>query len=143
MQPKQTIKIQHENHRTFTNSIDESTVVFNKKPPVSSEAYKEHQKQVSQRGPKVAEEDGGIMERPPASLMFRNELQQARLANGNMKQAELAKVLNMKSSVINDWELGKSVPNGQQKAQLGKVLGVRFSKPPKVHPTTSKKLSTP
>ena len=75
------------------------------------------------------------MERPHSNICFRNELQQARFAKNNMKQADLAKMLNIKPSVINEWESGKAVPNGQQKVQLGKVLGVRFSKPSKVHPT--------
>lgn len=136
-------KIQDEHQRTFTSSIDETAVILNKKPQPSSQAYKDYQKHVSQQGPKVPVEDGGIIERPQSNLCFRTELQQARLAKNNMKQADLAKMLNMKPSVINEWESGKGVPNGQQKAQLGKVLGVRFSKPPKVHPTNINTPSTP
>ena len=134
---KSTKKIQHEYNRNFKDSVDKTTVVFSKNPQVNSQAYKEHQKQVSQRGANAPDEDGGIMVRPEASLSFCKELQQARLAKGNMKQSELAKILNMKASVINEWESGKVVPNGQQKSQLGKILGVRFSKHPKVHPTKS------
>ena len=135
---KHTNKIQHEYQRNFTDSIDATTVVFNNKPPVSSEAYKAHTKEVSQRGPKIADEDGGIMLRPQASLSFQNELQQARMAKDNMKQNQLAKLMNIKACVINDWESGKVVPNGKEKAQLGKVLGITFSKSKKVVPTKTR-----
>ena len=132
---KQAKKVQHEYDRNYADSIDQTTVVFNKKPPVSSDAYKAHSKQVSQRGPKDPIEDGGIIARPEASVSFQNELQQARIARDNMKESDLAKLMNLKASVINEWESGRAVPNGKEKAQLGKVLGVRFSKSTKVVPT--------
>lgn len=138
-------KLEHEQQRTFNQTQDHSTTVIfgsnNRGTPQDSAEYRARQKEVSQRGPKAPEEEGGIPETPKPSLDFQKALQQARTAR-NLKQSDLAKALNIKASQINEWESGKAVPNGQERARLGRMLGVNFGKaggPRKkqaaVHPT--------
>ena len=137
---RQAQKLAHEHQRGFVQTLPsgdlDHTVIFSKtaKSNTGSAEHREYQKHVSQRGPKAPGEDGGILEQAKPDVTFQKELQQARLAKGGMKQADVAKALNVKASVINDWESGRSVPTGQERSKLGKVLGVRFGKTQKVHP---------
>lgn len=125
-------KLQNEQRRTLTHTRDDGpTVIFgssNRGAPHDSAEHKARQTAVSQRGPRGPEEEGGIIDAPKPSLEFQKALQQARTARG-FKQADLARTLNLKASQINDWENGKAVPTGLEKARLGKVLGVNFRKP--------------
>eukprot|EP00922_Rhytidocystis_sp_ex-Travisia-forbesii_P006301 GHVS01009133.1.p1 GENE.GHVS01009133.1~~GHVS01009133.1.p1 ORF type:complete len:148 (+),score=20.64 GHVS01009133.1:138-581(+) len=56
---------------------------------------------------------------------FAKALQQARL-DKKMTQAELAKAVNEKTSVINDYEAGRAIPNGQLVAKLKRILGAQL-----------------
>ena len=53
---------------------------------------------------------------------FKTELMKARQAKG-WTQADLAKQINEKSTVINEYESGKAIPNGQVIQKLNRALG--------------------
>ena len=53
---------------------------------------------------------------------FKSALQKARQAKG-LTQADLAKLINEKSTVINEYEAGKAIPNGQVIQKLNRALG--------------------
>merc|ERR1712154_594380 len=64
---------------------------------------------------------------------FSVALQQARLKKG-WKQQQLAQQLNVRQTVINQYESGKIVPNPQLIAKMNRILGVKLpsvSKPGK------------
>merc|ERR1719486_255770 len=61
------------------------------------------------------------------SLEFKTALQQARLAK-KMTQKALATAINEKDSVVNEYESGKAIPNGQIINKLNRALGVRLPK---------------
>jgi putative transcription factor len=54
-------------------------------------------------------------------------MQKARLAK-KMSQADVAKQVNEKSTVINDYESGRAVPNPAIIQKLQKVLGCKLPK---------------
>lgn len=56
---------------------------------------------------------------------FSKALQQARLAK-KMTQAQLAQLVNEKPAVVNEYESGKAVPNGNVIQKLNKALGVNL-----------------
>jgi len=58
---------------------------------------------------------------------FKLALQQARLAK-KMTQNDLAQYVNEKNSIINEYESGKAIPNGQIINKLNRALGVRLPK---------------
>jgi putative transcription factor len=58
---------------------------------------------------------------------FKTELMKARQAKG-LTQADLAKLISEKGSVINDYESGKAIPNGQIIQKLNRTLGVVLPK---------------
>jgi putative transcription factor len=58
---------------------------------------------------------------------FKTELQRARQAKG-LTQADLAKLINEKGTVINEYESGKAIPNGQVIQKLNRALGVTLPK---------------
>eukprot|EP00453_Perkinsus_chesapeaki_P000937 CAMPEP_0185916564 /NCGR_PEP_ID=MMETSP0924C-20121207/3598_1 /TAXON_ID=321610 /ORGANISM="Perkinsus chesapeaki, Strain ATCC PRA-65" /LENGTH=64 /DNA_ID=CAMNT_0028641815 /DNA_START=51 /DNA_END=240 /DNA_ORIENTATION=- len=43
-----------------------------------------------------------------------------------MSQAELAKAINEKPTVINEYESGKAIPNGAIVSKLNRALGTRL-----------------
>ena len=54
------------------------------------------------------------------------KIQQARLAK-KLKQADVAKSLNIQSNDYQKYENGKAVRNGQMLNKLGKILGVKLT----------------
>lgn len=58
---------------------------------------------------------------------FKTELMKARQAKG-LTQADLAKLINEKGTVINEYESGKAIPNGQIIQKLNRALGVVLPK---------------
>merc|ERR1712130_1021971 len=56
---------------------------------------------------------------------FSVALQQARLKKG-WKQQQLAQQLNVRQTVINQYESGKAKPNPQLIAKLNRILGVKL-----------------
>jgi len=64
------------------------------------------------------------------TLEFKLALQKARLAK-KWSQADLAKQLAVKQSVINDYESGKAIPDGSLISKMNRVLGVVLPKIPK------------
>merc|ERR1719400_2563878 len=56
---------------------------------------------------------------------FSVALQQARLKKG-WKQHQLAQQLNVRQTVINQYESGKIVPNPQLIAKMNRILGVKL-----------------
>ena len=65
------------------------------------------------------------------TLDFKMALQQARTAKG-WSQKDLAAKINEKQTVINDYESGRAIPNPEIIAKLGRALGVKLPKIPKV-----------
>jgi len=70
------------------------------------------------------------------TLEFKLALAKAREAKG-WKQADLAQRLNVKPSVINDYESGKVIPQPGFISQLNRVLGTQLPKIPKKKITTT------
>merc|ERR1719160_66502 len=73
------------------------------------------------------DEHGDQFKHATVSHEFKLALQQARLAK-KMSQQALATGINEKSSVINEYESGKAIPNGQIINKLNRALGVRLPK---------------
>lgn len=130
---RQQQKIQDEHARVFIHTQTESSQVIFNKNTAPSFVDKQKQKEISQRAPKEPIEDGGIILLDKPDKSFREMLQKSRTAK-NLKQSDLAKKLNVKPNMINEWESGKTVPTQQQKSQLSQALGVKF-------PKTVKKIS--
>eukprot|EP01024_Parvocaulis_polyphysoides_P017263 TRINITY_DN17632_c0_g2_i1.p4 TRINITY_DN17632_c0_g2~~TRINITY_DN17632_c0_g2_i1.p4 ORF type:complete len:167 (-),score=34.10 TRINITY_DN17632_c0_g2_i1:136-636(-) len=61
------------------------------------------------------------------STDLKKAIQSARLAK-KMSQADLAKAINEKPNVIQEYETGKAIPNPQVLAKLSRVLGVPLGK---------------
>lgn len=86
------------------------------------------------RGPtmnmkKMADETDVI---PVAELPheFRMAMQKARVAI-NLSQADLAKRINEKQSVVNEYESGRAIPNPQVIVKIERALNCRLPRPPK------------
>ncbi|EME31547.1 Multiprotein-bridging factor 1c [Galdieria sulphuraria] len=62
---------------------------------------------------------------PKVSLSLAKQIQQARNAK-KMTQSDLAKAVNEKASVINQYERGEAIPEVSVLAKLEKVLGVKL-----------------
>ena len=62
---------------------------------------------------------------PKISLKLSKRIQQARLAN-KLSQVQLAQKLNVKPSVINEYESGRAVPNQQLMNKLDKALNTKL-----------------
>jgi len=67
---------------------------------------------------------------PTVTHDFKLALQKARQAKG-MQQKDLAQKLNVKPSIINDYESGKAIPQPGFIQQLNRCLGVTLPKIPK------------
>ena len=61
---------------------------------------------------------------------FRMAMQKARVA-ASLSQADLAKRINEKQSVVNDYENGRAVPNPQVIVKIERALNCRLPRPPK------------
>lgn len=61
------------------------------------------------------------------SYDFKTALQRARQAK-KMTQAELAQKLNVKPSIVSDYETGRAIPDPQLVARMNRVLGVTLPK---------------
>ena len=61
----------------------------------------------------------------PITLNLRTVIQQSRTKLG-LSQSQLAQKLNVKSSVINEYENGKVVPNNQFLGKMERVLCIRL-----------------
>ena len=59
------------------------------------------------------------------SLKLKRELQKARLSK-KMNQKDLANLLNVSPSIINNYESGKAIPNNQFIAKMEQKLGVKL-----------------
>ena len=64
------------------------------------------------------------------TLEFKLALQQARVAKG-WNQSQLAQAVAVKPSVINDYESGRAIPDGQLISKFNRVLGTVLPKIPK------------
>mmetsp|Transcript_24875 Transcript_24875/g.21230 ORF Transcript_24875/g.21230 Transcript_24875/m.21230 type:complete len:93 (+) Transcript_24875:144-422(+) len=73
------------------------------------------------------DQDNAVYKHAHVSTEFRHALQQARLAK-KMSQADLAKAINEKPTVINEYESGKAIPNGAIVSKLNRALGTRLPK---------------
>ncbi|KAF4712192.1 multiprotein-bridging factor 1, partial [Perkinsus olseni] len=71
------------------------------------------------------DKDAEVFRHARVSTEFKTALQQARL-NKKMSQADLAKAINEKPSVINEYESGKAIPNGAIVQKLNRALGSRL-----------------
>eukprot|EP01026_Neomeris_dumetosa_P069683 TRINITY_DN689_c0_g1_i11.p1 TRINITY_DN689_c0_g1~~TRINITY_DN689_c0_g1_i11.p1 ORF type:complete len:180 (-),score=15.81 TRINITY_DN689_c0_g1_i11:269-730(-) len=61
------------------------------------------------------------------STDLKKAIQSARLAK-KMSQADLARAINEKPQIIQEYESGKAIPNPQVLSKLSRVLGVPLSK---------------
>jgi len=78
------------------------------------------------------DEDTGDYHVDRVGFSFQKALQKAR-NDKKMTQAQLAQLVNEKPSVINDYESGKAIPDGQVIQKLNRALGVSLpSTKPKV-----------
>tara|TARA_B100001287_G_C22679032_1_gene529249 strand:- start:2350 stop:2748 length:399 start_codon:yes stop_codon:yes gene_type:complete len=119
-------KIHDEHSRVFVHTsqaLDSPPVIF-RNVEKASIINKQKQKEISQRPQKEKEEDGGILPLEKVSHEFKEILQKARTAK-SLKQSDLAKNLNVKQSIVNDWESGKAKPTPQQRSQLIRILGIK------------------
>merc|ERR1712228_198189 len=73
---------------------------------------------------------------------FSVALQQARLKKG-WKQQQLAQQLNVRQTVINQYESGKAKPNSQLIAKMNRILGVKLPAVQKVGQKKKKKKKKP
>jgi putative transcription factor len=64
------------------------------------------------------------------TLSFKLALQKARQAKG-WSQKDLAQRLNVKNTVINDYEGGRAIPDGGLISRMNRVLGTKLPKIPK------------
>eukprot|EP00915_Cephaloidophora_sp_WS-2016_P007026 GHVH01009494.1.p1 GENE.GHVH01009494.1~~GHVH01009494.1.p1 ORF type:complete len:150 (+),score=12.53 GHVH01009494.1:60-509(+) len=71
---------------------------------------------------RIAEEDTGHYQVPRTSLDFGKALSKARMDAG-MTQAQLAQKINEKPTVVQDYENGKAIPNGQVVQKMSRALG--------------------
>eukprot|EP00916_Digyalum_oweni_P013632 GHVL01022394.1.p1 GENE.GHVL01022394.1~~GHVL01022394.1.p1 ORF type:complete len:138 (+),score=24.72 GHVL01022394.1:30-443(+) len=80
-----------------------------------------------QMNTKTLDEDNEHLKHARVSHEFRIALQQARQAKGMTQQA-LAQEISEKGSVINEYENGKAIPNGQVVQKLNRALGTTLPK---------------
>mmetsp|Transcript_30281 Transcript_30281/g.42207 ORF Transcript_30281/g.42207 Transcript_30281/m.42207 type:complete len:82 (-) Transcript_30281:313-558(-) len=64
------------------------------------------------------------------TVEFKKALMKARQAKG-LTQKQLANMIQVQQSVIQQYENGKAIPNGQVISKLARALGTRFPKIPK------------
>jgi putative transcription factor len=62
---------------------------------------------------------------PEVGLSLAKRIQQARIAK-SLTQAQLAQQINVKSAIINDYELGKGVPDNTVISKLERILAVKL-----------------
>ncbi|CAN8066612.1 unnamed protein product [Agarophyton chilense] len=63
-------------------------------------------------------------------LALGKAIQKARMQK-KMTQADLAKIVNEKPAVVNQYENGKAIPNGQIIAKIERALGAKLPRPAK------------
>lgn len=78
---------------------------------------------------KLAEETD-VVQVPQLPHEFRMEMQKARVAAG-LSQADLAKRINEKQSVVNEYESGRAVPDSQVIVKIERALNCRLPRPAK------------
>jgi len=76
---------------------------------------------------KILEDDIDNFEIKTVSRSLSVQIQQARIAK-KITQKELAQKLNSQPSIIQSYENGKAIPNGEFLAKMSKILGVRLKK---------------
>lgn len=76
---------------------------------------------------KSVKEDTGDYTITRVSMALSKQIQQARTAKG-LSQKALAQNINVKSTVISEYESGKAIPNSRILSQISKVLGVTLKK---------------
>ncbi|CAG8466751.1 9419_t:CDS:2 [Ambispora leptoticha] len=62
---------------------------------------------------------------PKISLSVGKAIQQARQAKG-LNQKDLGQKINEKANIINDYEMGRTIPNQQVLSKLERVLGIKL-----------------
>ena len=73
-------------------------------------------------------DENGIIPISEISHEFRLALQRARMSV-NITQASLAKQINEKQSLVNDYETGRAIPNIQIIVKMEKVLNCHLPRP--------------
>jgi putative transcription factor len=79
---------------------------------------------------KKLDEDTGSYKHKEIPSDFKKALMQAR-TNKKLTQAQLAQQCNLSPKVVQDYEAGKAVPDGQIISKLNRALGVTLPKIPK------------
>lgn len=75
------------------------------------------------RARKIEEEEVGAVTK--VNLSVAKAIQQARTAKG-LNQKDFATKINEKSTVVNEYESGKAIPNQQILGKMERVLGVKL-----------------
>ena len=76
--------------------------------------------------------EDGTYSLPKMDIDFKIALQKARTSQDpKISQQDLAKKMNIKPQVINDWESGKSIPTGLDIVKIEKALKVKLPRPKK------------
>jgi putative transcription factor len=79
---------------------------------------------------KMADDPEQDLKIPTVTHSFKVALMKARQAK-KLTQAQLAQQLNVKPQIINDYESGKAIPNGQLIANINRILDTKLPKIPK------------
>merc|ERR1739845_220525 len=109
---------------TGKNGKTESAVRTARQTGAAVQTTKRHDQSKSQWCQKLDDSDQAWKHATVGSE-FKKALMQARMAK-QMDQAKLAKAINEKASVINEYESGKAIPNNNIVNKLNKALGVRL-----------------
>ena len=107
------------------NHQDWKPVIFNK--PKKKIVVKNKKKVLSDdqiRKIKL-DNDNEVHKIEKVSMDFRKEMQKARCAK-NMTQKQLAQKLNLKQTIIANYEQGKAVPNNYIITKIERALGVKL-----------------
>ena len=107
------------------NKPKKKIIVKNKKKVLSDEQIRKIK----------LENENDVQKIEKVSLDFRKEMQKARCAK-NMTQKQLAQKLNLKQTIIANYEQGKAVPNNFIITKIERALGVKL--PRKKKKTTNK-----
>eukprot|EP00177_Eucheuma_denticulatum_P008539 GFKZ01015544.1.p1 GENE.GFKZ01015544.1~~GFKZ01015544.1.p1 ORF type:complete len:148 (-),score=27.63 GFKZ01015544.1:534-917(-) len=71
-----------------------------------------------------------VLSHKKVGLALGKAIQQARMQK-KLTQAKLAQAINEKPAVINQYENGKAIPNGQIIAKIERALGAKLPRPPR------------
>lgn len=127
---EETVTIGKRGQRAGTTLKSQADVIAAQRKGLAIDTEKKfnaaHNKQHS--GPSNAvklDQESEELKHEKLDLQVGKVIQQARNAK-NLTQVELAKLINEKQQIINEYEQAKAIPNQQILAKLERVLGVKL-----------------